>query len=140
MAELTVIPASPVRVARVTLTSAQVLAIFTTPVQIIAAPGAGKIIFPTSASVNYVAGATPYTDHGGSLLLQNGANWFSFATLGFWDQAASQIYMNGSLAFQQPAVSTFANKQLQITQSTANPTLGDGTLVVTVEYRIVSVS
>ena len=45
----------------VTLTSAQLLALSTTPIQIVAAPGAGKYIFPVSYALEYIFGTHAYS-------------------------------------------------------------------------------
>jgi hypothetical protein len=51
-----------VQTATVTLSSADILALHTTPVTIIPAPGAGKVIAPIRSVVHYSHGTISYTD------------------------------------------------------------------------------
>ena len=79
---------SPVSVAQVTLTSAQVLACFTTAVTIVPAPGAGLVLVPVVAFVNYTFVTTAYTDHGGTLNIGIPTGtyaYMSITTLGIWN-------------------------------------------------------
>jgi hypothetical protein len=50
-----------VKVATLTLTNAQLLALFATPVQIVPAPGAGKVIVPISCHARLERGTTAYS-------------------------------------------------------------------------------
>lgn len=126
----------------VTLTSAQVLALHTTPVTVVQAPGAGLAIVPVSAMFNYQFGGTAYTDGGGNITLAgNGTgNYASFASAGFWDQGSSKV--KPFTALTNPAVVSLAavESAIQVGQNTANPTLGNGLLAVTVAYYVVAVS
>lgn len=141
MPAASVTPPGPILSASVTLTSAQVLAIFTTPVTIVPAPGAGLAIVPVFVAYNYTFGGTAYTDGGGNLQLQIGTipAFGAFATVGFWDQAVSKITVQTTQRSVQN-VSAWANKAMQVSQNTANPTGGNGTVTVTVAYMVVPVS
>lgn len=128
-----------VQTTSVTLSSAQVLALFTTPVTLVPAQGAGFFIQPIATLLNYQFKTTQYTDHGGGLAFGfNGsnANTVQAATAGFWDQTSSRYTM--TTTFSRTSVSiAAANQALTIIQTTANPTGGDGLLMVTVEYVVV---
>lgn len=129
------LPVSGVKVATVPLTSAQLLAIFTTPVTLVAAPGAGLAHIPIHANCVYVAGGTPYTDHAGSINVAVGTLGFlQKVTAGWWDQAASQVIYMPLAGQQLQPVSSWANQAITIAQTTANPTGGNGTALITVTY------
>lgn len=132
-------------VASVTLSSAQVLAIFTTPITVVAAPGAGLMVLPTAALFNYTFVSTAYTDGGGSLFLYYGSNagtaaTSSMATSGFWTLTHSAATQSTIINHSNAAVTALANQPLVLQQNTANPTLGNGTLTVTVAYAVVPIS
>jgi hypothetical protein len=136
-----------IQVATVTLTSAQLKALRATPVQLVAAPGAGKVIQAISSFWQYSAGATPYTVPDGSLVIYNATaglvlgERFTENAAGFLDQAASQVLLlNADNTQAQPATS-FANKALLIANNGSGEwTAGDGTVIVTVYYAVVTLS
>lgn len=131
-----------VQVATVTLTSTQVLAIFTTAVTVVPAPGSGLALVPLNAFFNYHYGGTAYTDGGGNLaLFGNGTgNYTSFATAGFWDQSASKVKAIPSLTATSSIGLPAIESALTVQQTAANPTLGNGTVTVTVAYIVVPVT
>lgn len=127
-----------VQVVTVPISSAQILDIKNTPVTIVAGV-AGNAIMPVLVLFAYIAGGTPYTDGGGFLTIATGAvggiqDWFSITTAGWWDQAASQIFTPGAAPSSSGATASYAGVDLVLGQDTAAPTLGNGTLKVTVAY------
>ena len=135
--------------ATLAITSAQLKALNTTPLDIVAAPGAGMVICVIAASFAYTFNTAGYTPNGTLALFYNGK---SAATsilhvnqTGFIDQSASQVKVPPlSATFdgtQTPlfATSTVTNKSLQVGAS-GNPSTGSGTLTVTVWYDIVPAS
>lgn len=131
--------AGGMQVAVVPISSAEVKALFTTPVILV--PGvADRIIVVCSATLAYIAGGTPYTDHGGNIMVETETDefeWLTQAGAGFWDQAASQFFLNAGVgAFGPGAVTDAAGLGVILTEDTANPTAGDGTLVVTLAYYL----
>lgn len=135
---------SSVKVARVTLSSAQVLAIKTTGVNVVPAPGTGLAISPVLWTINYTFNTTPYTDGGGSLGLFWGTGGVgvgaTITTAGFWDQSVSRYAQANAFSRGAVSDSQVANKPATVQQTTANPTGGDGTVTVTVAYMVVPVS
>jgi len=124
---------------QVTLTSEQVNALFTTPIAIIPAPGAGKVIEVTSlflqynyGSVAYTIGsatnlALRYTDGSGTLITA------SVSVTGFLDQTADEVRIAPT------ATSSFeptTNAAVVLTLAGANVSAGNGTLVASVAYRV----
>lgn len=131
---------SSVLIASKTLTAAQVLAIFTTPQTIIPAPGPGNMIDVLGIVQNYTYKGTPYVDGGGNMVLGfGGLGLWQFATLGYWDQAASQLLTQVPITTGQQTLAV-SNLALTLSHTVANPTAGNGTISVTVAYTIVPVA
>lgn len=129
---------------KVTLTSAQLLALKATPITIVAAPGAGLMIQVDALSFYYKFGATGYTLNAGTLKLFMGpaanakALCASQAT-GLIDQAANRAVP--FVALLNPGALTDA-QALNVDLVVANDgaaefTLGDGTVDVIVAYSVV---
>lgn len=137
---------APLQQARVTLTAVQVLAIHSAPPTIISAPGAGNLIQIVSYCVDYTFNTTAYSDNGGALIFYyggvNGNDYVTtHATAGLWDQTHS-TYMTGTPPVTNPPLqlSNNSGQAILLRNDTANPTLGAGTLTVTVQYVVIPVS
>lgn len=148
MPERAAFPATQIQVASVTLSSAQILASHTTGVNVVAAPGAGFALIPTEMVLNYTFATTAYTDGGGNLQLQWGTTGgqavtnSTIPTAALWAQTHSTVAFRANMAVTTALnlATTVANQPLAAQQDTANPTLGDGTVTVTVAYLVVPVS
>lgn len=134
----------------ITLTSAQLLALNATPIQMLNAPGLPPKGFGTSMVINPVRLFADYVFGGTAYTLGNADN---VVRLEYTGQAASliQIPANGLLT---AAVNTFSSNSPQATQNIARTaganlgleakvtgtaaalTLGNGTLTITLEYEV----
>lgn len=136
----------PVTQARVALSSAQLLSLFSSPVPIIAAPGAGKAIIIIQVVYSLTFGTTAYTG-GGTAALRYGTD-----VTGLLAESSSSVAPN---AFKAAAVSTLTldltsigtsaraaslvnNMPITLVQATSDFTGGDGTGSVTVDYVTVT--
>lgn len=135
--------AGPVATATVTLTSAQVRSLQGTPVQLIAAPGAGQALAPISAVFQYKAGSSPYTTPGGGHLMTYVGGPQNLVTqvsaVGFIDQSTSQIFMSEGIGGigSSPQGSLENAAMMTTNDGSAEWTNGDGTVTITVYYTIV---
>ena len=132
----------------VTITSAQLLALHTTPVILIPAPVAsGLIISPQYYTAIYNAGSTPYSGTTSNGLFEFG--WGDTTTdintnivgdafdAGFVDQATSQILLSGLGTPGGLPLSSVVNKNISIYLNTDTLTLGNGTLDFVISYLII---
>lgn len=127
----------------ISLTAAQFKALYDTPIQVVAAPGANKAIIVTNAALMMAFGAAQYTA-GGAIALQydstiHGAGTAASATIAAatvngW-AASSGIVVAGALA--STGLTTVANKGLYISNATADFATGDSTFKLTVNYYVV---
>ena len=133
--------ANTIQYAAVEVSSAQIKALFTTPVSLVAAQGANTIIQFCGALIAYDYGTTAYTINGSDTLAvqyTNGSGATASttrATTGFIDQTADKLEIMAPVA---TAVVPVANAALVLTCATANPTVGDGVLHVKVAYRVLA--
>lgn len=123
----------------VSLTSAQIKALFSSPVTLVEAPGAGKAIQVLGVFANYTAGGTPYTDGDGEVVAWGDAN--TAVAENFWDLTSADS--NGGqprLDNEGSLVTTlFENVPLVLACATTDPTDGDGTAKVSVLYAVADV-
>jgi len=122
-----------IQTAVVTLTSAQILTLNTTPVVIVPAPGAGLTIIGDYMVLKYLNGGTNYAG-GGAFSMQYSGGATLFATL-----PASTITGASATATAPTtgAVTGSINTAVTITNATGNFTTGNGTIVILMSYVIV---
>jgi len=129
----------------VTLTSAQLLALSTTPITLVPAPGAGFYIFPTYFTMQYHFGGTAYAGSGSCDFIYGPPpavnptnliityNWTA-ATSGIIKAAASCTFI-GICGEGLTPYTTVNNAAVVFTAPTA-VTAGNGTLTITLNYSI----
>lgn len=125
------------------VSSAQLLALFTTPVVVVSAPAAGTYIQLISVSFTYKYNSIAYTINGSTNLTLNITNASGTAltavraTTGIIDQTAD-VQVN--IALSASNIIGTATAPIALCLATANPTVGNGTLVVNCVYRVVLAS
>lgn len=130
----------------VTLSSANILALLATPINLIAAPGAGFRIVPISLQIILFGGAAAYTDTGGAVHFQLGTSASASVNL-----ASNAIFLvttspNKRIqVFDWPGETDVAgnpsdseNQPLQIAKTTNNFAAGNGTAKITVQYVVIA--
>jgi hypothetical protein len=129
----------------VTLTSAQLLALSTTPITLVPAPGVGKYIFPTYFTMQYHFGGVAYAGAGSCDMIYGPPpvvnptnliityNWTAAAS-GIIHAAASCTFI-GICGEGLTPYTTVNNAAVVFTAPTA-VTGGDGTLTITLNYSI----
>jgi hypothetical protein len=123
----------------VTLNSGQLLHLKATPIQLVPAPGSGKLLNLVSIVVQYKSGITPFTvETAGDFSLSLGTVNINVTlpSRGFIDQNTNHVEMNnGSQGGSQSAVE---NQSLLISNNGSGEwTDGDGSVIVTVYYTVV---
>ena len=123
----------------VTLSSGQLQHLRANAVQLVAAPGSGKLLNLVSIVVQYRAGGTPFTlEPGGNFSLSLGAVRINVTlpSVGFIDQIANHVEMNNGS--QGGSQSTVENQPLMIFNNGSGEwSDGDGSVIVTVYYTVV---
>ena len=126
--------------ATITLTSAQILALNTTPITLVAAPGAGKAIVPSKVYCRLNYNTTAYATSTVLIIKHNGAIDNSFrhnniltSTINIIDEFYSEF---GGMSTTS-STKILENASLIIRPSAAsNPTTGNSTIDLLVEYQI----
>ena len=125
--------------AQVPLSSAQILALNATPVTLVAAPGAGKVIAVNRITVKMVTTATQYAN-GGALEFRytdaSGAKVTADIAAGVVTAGAGTSYT--SVAGVTTSLTNVANAAIVIDNATAPFITGTGTAVVTIQYQILT--
>lgn len=122
-----------------TLTAAQVKLLNTTPIQLIAAPGAGLSVVPVKVMATMVYGTATYSCNasGASLFYTDGSGAQPGLTLtqAFIQQtASSSLFVNGAATAFVPT----ANAKIVIKAATSDPTTGDSPIKIRVYYHVVA--
>ena len=130
---------SVVKYADVEISSAEILALYTTPKELVAAPGAGKVLEFISLLMALDYNATAYTIGTATDLQVNYTNGggaaasTTRAATGFLDQAVDQL---SSLDKLEATVAPEVNAPLVLTLGVANVTAGDSPIHAKVAYRV----
>jgi hypothetical protein len=128
------------------LTSAQLLALQTTPIQLAAAPGPGKFLVPKRLVLQFKKKVTAYTlgNADNALTMEYTGKSTAIvapAAAGLVDQAADTVmYQEEAVALAAISRANVENLglELKLTGTTPALTLGDGTLIATLFYDTLS--
>lgn len=125
--------------ATVSMTTAQIKGAYATPVEIVAAPGAGKAVIVDQAVFSFTYIAPQYTG-GGDFRLQYQTSTDNI--LGVVGDGGGWLGTSDILAQINPAsatrVTVIANKAIQFTNATGAFATGNGTVKVFIKYRIIT--
>ena len=122
----------PTYYTEVTLSSAQLLSIHTTPQTIISAGGAGKFIMPTQILVSMDYNSSAYATHTELRLMIDDNN-----SLVIFDLSQANDYIQATpFTF---AHDIFLNTAIKVTTTVGNPTAGNSDVKIKVWYKIVTI-
>jgi len=133
-------PSLGMNYAKINLTSAQILALLTTPIQVVNSPGAGFYINPIAAIINFAGGSVAYTNAGGAVTFTVGSRTAQTVAEGM----ITTVTPNRTHQFTPFAAGldtaanppTDENAGLFITKATNNYAAGTGTASVAIYYTI----
>ena len=130
-----------VKLAKVPISSAEILALFSTPKVIVSAPGANKAIFVLNAGHKYIFNTTAYlTDFSTNLRYAVSGKIPWRVSHGIDGVITRRIQYNRQLADSATANIISENEDLTLRTDSLNPTTGDGTLIVYAVYTILDLS
>jgi hypothetical protein len=132
--------------ATVALTAAQINGMYATPVQLLAAPGAGKLIIIDSilwdiafVSAQYAAGGAIAAQYGNTVHGAGPAASGTLAAASLNGVAASGFLSNaGSAGLLNVAASASENTAVYLSNASAAFTTGDSTVNLYIKYRVVT--
>ena len=125
--------------ATVSLNTTQIKALNTTPVLIVAAPGAGKYIEVISATSELTFVTAAYTTNTSLILINTGATNYQMIVSSLSATVSSTYKFVGSNFTPTTATQIIANAALNVSVLTGNPATGAGTVKIKVLYRIVTI-
>ena len=133
-----------IQYAEVTISSAQVLALFGTPITLVASPGAGKVLVPLRCAIvlDFVEAAYAGIAAGEDLAIRYtnaaGVICLTVEATGFLDQASDQIRLGAIDAAAAAAIVPVAASPLVLHMTTGDVITGDSPLRVKLWYSVFS--
>ncbi len=124
--------------ATVTISSAEILALNSTPKQLVAAPGSGKFIEVHKVWAYYNFATAAYATNT-TLLVEYGSAQPILSLTPIIDQTSSRIYTSSSGG--SSSINTLANVEnisVRARVSSGNPTAGGGSVKINILYRIIT--
>jgi hypothetical protein len=124
--------------AKLTIASADVLQLNTTPIEIVAAPGAGYAIEVISASMKMVYVSATYATNTSLELLTAGATNSQASTVIKNSASTIRRFADATTLASATATQLVDNAALNVTVASGDPTAGDSDITVYVTYRIIT--
>jgi hypothetical protein len=128
------------QMAQVTLTAAEIIAMGTTPVSVLPAPGAGQVIIPVAFHLQTKPGGTAFTGGGVVSFEYHGTSIVPHASSIAAAVVTSATASNNLLPVDAAAIQPPTNTGIDILNATAPFAAGNGTIVVTIWYRVLTLS
>jgi hypothetical protein len=124
------------------LSSANILALLTTPITLVAAPGVGFTIMPVEIVIKFFGGTVAYTDAGGAVTFSNGSQSYLLASNAIFLVTVTpnrRIQFFDTLGSIDTAGNPPSddNAPLTISKVTNNFAAGNGTATILVWYYVV---
>ena len=120
---------------KTTITTAQVLQLFTTPIEILPAQS-GYARIPTNIYIKRNAGTASYTLANNAFLLLDGNNFDTNTNINPNPLISTQVgYTNNTIFLQESVSGSDHGGPYKLKASTGNPTIGNGSLDVYVTYE-----
>ena len=124
--------------AKLTIATADVLHLNTTPIEIVAAPGAGYAIEVISASLKMVYNSATYATNTSLELLTAGATNSQASTVIKNSASTIRRFADATTLASATATQLVENAALNVTVASGDPTAGDSDITVYVTYRIIT--
>jgi hypothetical protein len=124
--------------AKLTIATADVLTLNTTPIEIVAAPGAGYAIEVISASMKMVYNSATYATNTSLELLTAGATNSQASTVIKNSASTIRRFADATTLASATATQLVDNAALNVTVASGDPTAGDSDITIYVTYRIIT--
>jgi len=124
--------------AKLTIATADVLHLNTTPIEIVAAPGAGYAIEVISASMKMVYNSATYATNTSLELITAGATNSQASTVIKNSASTIRRFADATTLASATATQLVDNAALNVTVASGDPTAGDSDITIYVTYRIIT--
>lgn len=118
----------------IVIPSANILNAFTSPIELIPAPGANKFIAIEQLIFSMVYNSSAYTTNT-TIVIKIGGQWITLS--GFLNASADVAYVLNSVSMQLSTTGLLINGSVSFTIQTGNPAAGNSNVRVRVWYRVI---